>query len=126
MSEENKINITYLQTLVLRESENDSIQELDSNLYNLISKFIGDLKSGEVDGVEVKIKKTLTDMVIDMASLLLKLRLEKAISNHSNSPALLDIEKYILDSQREMIERKETILSRILNGKSELLGPNDQ
>jgi hypothetical protein len=39
---------------------------------------------------------------------------------------LLDVEKYILDSQKEMEERKETILSRIMNGKPELLGSNDQ
>jgi hypothetical protein len=36
------------------------------------------------------------------------------------------VEKYILDSQKEMVERRETILSRILNGKSELLRPDDQ
>ena len=40
MSEENKIDMKYLQALVLREIENDQIQKLDSNFYNLISKFI--------------------------------------------------------------------------------------
>ena len=41
MSEENKVDVKYLQSLVLQETENDSVQELDSNLYNLISEFIG-------------------------------------------------------------------------------------
>ena len=102
------------------------IQKLDSNLYNSISKFIGDLKSEEYDGIDAKIKNTLLDMVTELASSLLKLRLEKASLDSSNSSTLLDVEKYILDSQKEMEERKEMILSRILNGKSELLDSNDQ
>ena len=126
MSEENKIDIKHLQLLVLQESENDVMQKLDSNLYNSISKFIGDLKSEECDGIDAKIKNTLLDMVTELASSLLKLRLEKASLDSSNSSALLDVEKYILDSQKEMEERKEAILSGISNGKSELLGSNDQ
>nr|AIF03303.1 hypothetical protein [uncultured marine thaumarchaeote KM3_163_G06]AIF11139.1 hypothetical protein [uncultured marine thaumarchaeote KM3_50_F11] len=126
MSEENKIDIKHLQLLVLQESENDVMQKLDSNLYNSISKFIGDLKSAESDGIDAKIKNTLLDMVTELASSLLKLRLEKASLNNSNSSALLDVEKYILDSQKEMEERKDMILSRILNGKPELLGSHDQ
>ena len=126
MSEENKIDIKHLQLLVLQESENNVMQKLDSNLYNSISKFIEDMKSKECDGIDAKIKNTLLDMVTELASSLLKLRLEKASLNNSNSSALLDVEKYILDSQKEMEERKEMILSRILNGKSELLGSHDQ
>ena len=126
MSEENKIDIKHLQLLVLQESENNVMQKLDSNLYNSISKFIEDLKSKECDGIDAKIKNTLLDMVTELASSLLKLRLEKASLDSSNSSTLLDVEKYILDSQKEMEERKEMILSRILNGKSELLGSHDQ
>ena len=126
MSEENKIDIKYLQLLVLHESENDTIQKLDSNLYNSISKYIGILKAEERDGINAKLKNALLDMIIELTSFLLKLRLEKASLNNSNSSVLLDVEKHILDSQKEMEERKEMILSRIMNGKSELLGSNDQ
>jgi len=126
LSEKNKIDVKYLQTIVLRESENDQIQDLDSELYSSISKFIENLNGVEYDGVEAKIKNTLLDMTTELISFLLKLRLEKAASDNYNSSALLDVEKYILDSQTEMAERKKTILSRILNGKSELLGSNDQ
>ena len=126
MSEENKISIKYLQLLVLQESENNTIQKLDSNIYNSISKFIGDLKNEEADGIDAKIKNTLLDMITELASFLLKLRLEKASLNNLGSSVLLDVEKYILDSQKEMQERKDMILSGIMNGKSELLGSNDQ
>ena len=117
MSEQSKININYLHTLVLQESESDTIQEIDSNLYNSISKLVKNLKSEECDGVEAKINQAMISMITDTTSALLKLRLEKAILENSNQSVLLNEEKYILDSKKEMLERREAILSGILNGK---------
>ena len=117
MSEQNKINVNYLHSLVLLESETDTIQEIDSNLYNSISELIKSLKSGGYDGVEAKINQAMVNMITDITSALLKLRLEKAILENSNLAGLLDEEKYILDSKKEMSERRQTILSGILNGK---------
>ena len=117
MSEQNKININYLNTLVLQESENDSVQKLDSNLYNSISDLIKNLKVEESDAVKAKINQAMINMISDTTSILLKLRLEKATLENSNQSALLNEEKYILDSRAEMIERKETIISGILSGK---------
>jgi len=121
MSQPSPINITFLQTSILQESENEAIQKLDPNFYESLSKYIGDLKNEEREGVEDKIKNSLLSMVTNIASLLLKLRLEKAISTGSDQPTLLDEEKYILDSQKEMEERKGIILSGILSGKTKLL-----
>ena len=117
MSEQSKININYLHTLVLQESESDTIQEIDSNLYNSISELIKILKSKEYDGIKAKINQAMINMITDTTSALLKLRLEKAILENSNQSVLLNEEKYILDSKKEMLERRETILSGILNGK---------
>ena len=117
MSEQNEININYLHTLVLQESESDTIQEINSNLYNSISDLIKNLKSEEYDGVKEKINQAMIKMITDTTSALLKLRLEKATLENSNQSVLLDEEKYILDSKKEMLERKEAILSGILNGK---------
>ena len=117
MSEQNKININSLNALILQEAETDSIQEIDSDLYNSISELIKNLKSEEYDGIEAKINQVMIKMVTDTTSALLKLRLEKAVLEKSNQSILLDEEKYILDSRKEMAERKETILSGILNGK---------
>jgi len=117
MAEQNKINIKYLHTLALQESETDTIQEIDSNLYNSISDLIKNLKSEGYDGVEEKINQAMIKMISDTTSVLLKLRLEKATLENSNQSVLLDEEKYILDSKKEMLERKEVILSGILNGK---------
>ena len=117
MSAQNKININSLNALILQEAETDSIQEIDSDLYNSISELIKNLKSEEYDGIKAKINQTMIKMVTDTTSALLKLRLEKAVLEKSNQVVLLDEEKYILDSRKEMAERKETILSGILNGK---------
>ena len=117
MSEQNNININSLNILILQEAETDSIQEIDSDLYNSISKLIKNLKSAEHDDIGAKINQAMINMVTDTTSALLKLRLEKAVLEKSNHSVLLDEEKYILDSRKEMAERKETILSGILNGK---------
>ena len=117
MAEQNKININYLYRLALQESETDTIQKIDSNLYNSISDLIKNLKSEGYDGVKEKINQAMIKMISDTTSVLLKLRLEKATLESSNQSVLLDEEKYILDSKNEMLERKEVILSGILNGK---------
>ena len=117
MSDQNKINIKYLHTLVLQESESDTMQEIDSDLYNSVSELIKNLKSEEYDGIKAKINQAMISMITDTTSTLLKLRLEKAILENSNQSILLNEEKYLLDSKKEMLERKETILSGILNGK---------
>jgi DNA replication factor GINS len=117
MAEQNEININYLHRLALQESETDTIQKIDSNLYNSISDLIKNLKIEEYDGVKEKINQAMIKMISDTTSVLLKLRLEKATLENSNQSVLLDEEKYILDSKKEMLERKEVILSGILNGK---------
>ena len=126
MSSLTKIDANLLYTVLKNEFEDNSIQKIDSNFYQKTAEFIGNLKNQEYDGVEAKIKNAMVEMATEMASLFLKIRLEKAVLDDSGKSSLLAEEKYILDSQKEMEERKETILSRILNGKSKLLESNEQ
>ena len=122
MSEPNQININSLHYTVLRETEDDSLVEIDPNFYRNLSDFIGNLKKQEFDGVENKIKDTLIEMTTELTSLLIKIRLDK-ISNSTDFKIghLLDEEKFILDSQDEQRERTEMILSATINGKSKFL-----
>ena len=122
MSQQNEININYLHRLALQELENDAIQEINSDLYNSISKLLKNLKNDKHDGIEGKINQATIAMITDVTSTLLKLRLEKATLGNSKKPILLDEEKYILDSRAEMEERRETILSGILKGEPHSLG----
>ena len=126
MSSLTKIDANLLYTVLKNEFEDNSIQKIDSNFYQKTSEFIGNLKNQEYDGIEAKIKNAVVEMATEMVSLFLKIRLEKAVLDDSAKSSLLAEEKYILDSQKEMEERKETILSRILNGKSKLLESNEQ
>ena len=126
MSSLPKIDVNLLYTFLKNEFEDNSIQKVDSNFYQKTAEFIGNLKNQEYDGVEAKIKNAMVEMATEMASLFLKIRLEKAGLDDSDKSSLLAEEKYILDSQKEMEERKETILSRILDGKSKLLESNEQ
>ena len=122
MSELNEIDINSLHAIVLRETESDSIQEMEPNFYRNLSDFIGNLKRQEFDGIESKIKQSLIDMASELTSLLLHNRLEKTIrSDNIDFTNLLDEEKFILDAEEQKRERLEMILSATINGKSKFL-----
>ena len=122
MSESNQIDINSLHNTILRETENDSLLEINPNFYRFLSDFIGNLRKQEFDGVENKIKDTMIEMASELTSLLIHIRLEKiSNSNDFDVGHLLDEEKYILDSQDEQNERIEMILSATINGKSKFL-----
>ena len=122
MSEIKKIDVNSLYNILLREIENDSVQEVDSQLYYSISEMLGKLKNQGYDGIESKIKDSLVKMITDMVSLLLKIRIEKALkSKELDYSNLLDEERYILDSDDELRQRKDTVLSATLNSRLKLL-----
>jgi len=122
MSETNEIDLNKLHHIVLRETESDTIQEIDPDFYRNLSDFIGDLKKQEFDGVESKIKEAIINTATELTSLLIKIRLDK-ISKLDNIDFknLLDEEKFILDAEEEQRERTEMILSATINGKSKFL-----
>ena len=122
MSETNEIDLNKLHHIVLRETENDSIQEINPDFYRRLSDFIGDLKKQEFDGVESKIKETIIDTATELTSLLINIRLDKiSKSDNIDFKNLLDEEKFILDAEEEQRERTEMILSATINGKSKFL-----
>ena len=122
MSETNEIDLNRLHHVVLRETESDTIQEINPDFYRNLSDFIGDLKKQEFDGVESKIKEVIIDTATELTSLLINIRLDK-ISKLDNIDFknLLDEEKFILDAEEEQRERIEMILSATINGKSKFL-----
>src|SRR5438445_12837054 len=122
MSETKKIDVNSLYAILQHEMENDTVQEIDTHLYSSISELIGNLKNQGYDGIESKMKDSLVKIITNMVTLLLKIRIEKAIkSNELDYTNLLDEERFILDSEDELRQRKETILSATLNGRLKLL-----
>jgi DNA replication factor GINS len=122
MSETNEIDLNKLHHVVLRETENDSVQEINPDFYRNLSDFIGDLKKQEFDGVESKIKEVIINTATELTSLLISIRLNKISKlNNIDFKNVLDEEKFILDAEEEQRERTEMILSATINGKSKFL-----
>lgn len=120
MSETDSIDINSLHRVVLRETESDSVLEINPNFYRDLAGFIGNLRNQEFDGIEDKVKDAMIEMARELTMLLLEIRLGKT-SHSSDLNHLLDEEKFILDSQEEQKKRKEMILSATVNGRSKFL-----
>ncbi len=122
MSETKKIDVNSLYAILQLEIENDTVQEIDPHFYSSIGELIGNLKNQGYDGIESKIKDSLVKIITDMTTLILKIRIEKAIkSKELDYSNLLDEERFIVDSEDELRQRKETILAATLNGRLKLL-----
>ena len=121
MSEKNEMTAESLYQVTLREVTNNGLQEIDPDFYTYISNFIGKLRGENYDGAESKINNNLIGLITELATLVLRIRIEKIKDSTVNIKKLLDIEEFILTSEDETKEREEMILSGILNGKSKLL-----
>ena len=114
-------DLNLLYTLALAEVQNTEIQQLKPNFYGTLSQFLGKLKIEEYDGIEKKTKNRLVNLFSSLTSLLINSRLEKISTGNFNRNNLLDEEKFIIDSNQEMNERKALIIHSIINGKSKLV-----
>ena len=114
-------DLNLLCTLALAEVQNTEIQQLKPDFYGTLSQFLGKLKIEEYDGIEKKTKNTLVDLFSSLTNLLINSRLEKISSGNFDRNNLLDEEKFIMDSDQEMNERKDLIIHSIINGKSKLV-----
>lgn len=116
------ITVNQLHGIVLRESESDSILEIDSNTYQNISEFLGHLRKQEFDGMENEMRDKLAGIMSDLTGILLRTRLEKAFrSEDVDTTNLLDEEKYILDADEERRERLVLVSTAASKGKTQLL-----
>jgi len=122
MSSNELPDLSLLYTLTLKEIQNSEIQQLNPDFYGMLSQLLGKLKTEEYDGIEKKTKTTLTNLFSALTYLLINSRLTK-ISHGKNFTRenLLFEEKFIVDSNQEMNERKDLIIQSIINGKSKLV-----
>jgi DNA replication factor GINS len=122
MSSIESLDLKNLHVIVTQEFKTDELQELGTGFYKNLSNFIGKLKNEEYDGIEKKTKNQIISTATNLTELLINKRLEK-ISTISmiSYRTLSDEEKFIVDSNDEMNERKNMILSGIINGKSKFL-----
>lgn len=121
MSEIKKIDLNSLYGVLVREIENETVQEIDPQFYLALSEYLGKLNSEGFDGIENKIKARLVDLITQVTSLLLKTRISKVSHGGLDLTNLLDEEKFIIESLQEQQERKDLILSSTLHGRTKFL-----
>ena len=122
MSVVESLDLKNLHVIVMQEFQSEDIQELNSDFFRNLSSFIGKLKNEEYDGIDKKAKNQIISTTTSLTELLINKRLEKisTLSELSHS-TLTDEEKFVIDSNDEMNERKNMIISGIVNGKSKFL-----
>lgn len=121
---------------VLHEVEDDTVlTEINDDLYRNISVFIDTQSRKRYYGVEGNIKEQIISTATQLVSLMLNVRLAKAMQFMSSDDdggakrddimimmqRLLDEEKFVLDSAEERDERQDIVLSATLSGRSKLL-----
>lgn len=117
-----EITVNQLHGIVLRESESDSILEIDANIYQKISEFLSRLRKQAFDGMENELRDNLVETVSNLSDILLRIRLEKASkSANTNTNNLVDEERYILDAYEEQQERLTLVSTATSKGKTQLL-----
>ena len=122
MSSLDSLDLKNLHIIVIQEFQTDSPQELSTDFFRNLSNFIGKLKNEEYDGIEKKTKNQIISTATNLTELLINKRLEKISKSPTRSYGILtDEEKFVIDSNDEMNERKNIILSGIINGKSKFL-----
>ena len=122
MSTVESLDLKNLHVTVLQEFQSEDIQELDTDFFKNLSNIIGKLKNEEYDGIEKKAKNQIISTVTNLTELLINKRLEKISNSTTTSHSILtDEEKFVIDSNDEMNERKDMIISGIINGKSKFL-----
>ena len=122
MSSIESLDLKNLHIIVMQEFETEDPQELSADFFRNLSNFIGKLKNEEYDGIGKKTKNQIISTATSLTELLINKRLQKiaAMSTISYN-ALTDEEKFVIDSNDEMNERKNMIISGIINGKSKFL-----
>ena len=122
MSTLESLDLKNLHLIVMQEFETDDIQELSTDFFRNLSNFIGKLKNEEYDGIEKQTKNEIISTATSLTELLINKRLEKISKLPTTSYSILsDEEKFVIDSNDEMNERKDMIISGIINGKSKFL-----
>jgi DNA replication factor GINS len=122
MSTLESLDLKNLHVIVMQEFQTDEPRELSTDFFRNLSNFIGKLKNEEYDGIEKKTKNEIILTATKLTELLINKRLEKiSMLSKISYSILTDEEKFVIDSNDEMNERKNMIISGIINGKSKFL-----
>ncbi len=116
------IDVKSLYATLAREIENNPIQYIQPNTYRDIANMLSHLKGQGYDGIEAKVKNALTQLISDIATLLIYTRLEKIKNSTKIDYANITAEEqYIAVSEKELHLRFDQVLSATLDGRMKAL-----
>ncbi len=118
---EDRLELKELYTTLEREIESDQIQYMKSTTYRDIAKILGNLSGQGYDGIEARIKNTVTELIGDMVTLLLRTRLRKIKQSEVDYINLTEEEQYIAHSEKNLSIRFEQVMFATLGGRVKLL-----
>ena len=119
---EGRFTVEGLHGMVTREAESDTVLEIDVNTYRRISKFVGQLKRQEFDGVENEIRDSMVKTITELTEILIRTRLEKGFrADDLELSNLLDEEEYVLDAEEEKRQRMKQVVDATSRGSTVLL-----
>lgn len=123
--------------VLIKETQTALLQSVPMDTYQNIATLLGNLKSQPYEGIELKVRNRMIEIISISAKLLLDIRHDKILQEwaqpEQNVPVLsttisgidysklTDEEKYILNEEKEADKRKLAVLAATLNGRPKVL-----
>jgi DNA replication factor GINS len=114
-------------SILLKEHQIPSLQEIPYDTYQKLAITIGNLKSKEYEITEKKIVQKVIENLTIISHLLLQMRMEKITIGNVNSnlemsySKMTDEEKFIIDGEIQSKRKRKEITTLITNGQSKIL-----
>ena len=124
---EDYFTLEMAYSILLKEYQISSLQEIPYDTYQRLAITIGNLKAKEYDIIENKIVQKIIENLSIISNLLLQTRIEKILIGNINSnleigySKMTDEEKFIIDGEIQSKRNKKEITTLISNGQSKIL-----
>ena len=124
---EDYFTLEMAYSILLKEYQISSLQEIPYDTYQRLAITIGNLKAKEYDIIENKIVQKIIENLSIISNLLLQTRIEKIMIGNINSnleigySKMTDEEKFIIDGEIQSKRNKKEITTLISNGQSKIL-----
>ncbi|MGD1837609.1 MAG: hypothetical protein ACPKPY_06075 [Nitrososphaeraceae archaeon] len=127
------ITLNEVYNTLLKEFQINNLQEIPYDFYQKIANLLNYLKMDSDNILEKKMEIKLVELISEITNLLMYNRLEKILFLRNDNlnrsledkgtfySRITDEEKYILNTYKEFIDKKEDISSMIVNGRSKYL-----
>lgn len=132
------VTIKEVYSLLSKEVQMPTLQSIPFDIYKSVAATLENLKEQEYEGLNADLRDRIVDMMSQCVVLLLDIRQRKILEQSAAQKAetsslrltivpavdyskLTNEEKYILDAQRELNLRKESVIAATLQGRPKVL-----